>query len=539
LLIWLTEPSDAIIILSLLLVSLWFAVKVPLNMAWLILSNRKLFKIKNRSRTFRHFRIWIILTGLLMLITALGHLLPFSLLSRQIIDTVFMLFLSWTFFPLLRLRHLMLEFFSRNMTGYWFLVLRLISLLVPLLLLTVSLLGLTGYINLGWYMARNLGLLILILTSWLIVRGLVNDILRYLKNLALKHSDYGLLWTQDLIPLIGNLINLAILIAAIMLYFFLSGWANDYAIMEAFNQALNYQLIHLGENEITVLLLLQALILLWFVFWFASWTRRITYRWIYLGISDLGVRLSLAVFTQYSLVVIGLLITLNIIGINLTTLTVFLGALGVGIGFGLQTIANNFISGLILLVERPLKTGDFVNIGTTCEGEVTNIGIRSTIVRQWNRQEVIVPNSEVITNAFTNWTHSDHILRTTLYVRTRYDTEPETVLNTLLDIFKDLPNVLTDPVPFVTLWEFGESWILFRVDYYINLRFADMFATRTQVGVAMWQALKAAGVQIAYPKQDIHVQSMPPAAMHWVTPSTSAKIVPDDLLDRLSPSPSR
>jgi len=509
LLVWLAEPSEAIITLSGLLVALWFAIKLPLNLAWLILSNRKLFKVKRRSRTFRHFRIGIILTGFFLFITALGHVLPFSLMTRDVIDTIFMLFLSWAFFPLIHLRHLMLDFFSRVMTGYWFLVLRVVSLLIPLLLLAVSLFGLIGYINLGWYIERNLGLLILVLTGWLIVRGFINDALRYFKNVALKHRSLGLLWTQDIIPLIGNLINLAVLVGAVAIYFFLSGWAEDHAVMEAINSFLDYELMTLSDEVISILTLLQAFTLLWFVFWFAGWTRRITYRWIYLNISDLGVRLSLSVFTQYILVISGLLITLNLIGINLTTLTVFLGALGVGIGFGLQTIANNFISGLILLIERPLKTGDLVNIGSTCEGEVTSIGIRSTIVRQWNRQEVIVPNAEVISNAFTNWTHSDHILRTTLYVRISYETEPELVLSTLQGIFKQQSAVLNDPAPFVTLWEFAESWMLFRLDYYINLRQSDMFATRTRVGVAMWQALKAAGVKVAFPQQDVHVRSAP------------------------------
>lgn len=507
LLVWFAEPSEAIIILSGLLVALWFAIKVPLNLAWIILSNRKLFKIKYRSRTFRHFRIGIILTGLFLFITALGHVLPFSLMTRDVIDTIFMLFLSWAFFPLIRLRHLMLDFFSRGMKGYWFLVLRVVSLLIPLLLLAVSLLGLIGYINLGWYIERNLGLLILVLTGWLIVRGLINDILLYFKNIALKHSSFSLLWTQDLIPLIGNLINLAVLIGAVAVYFFLSGWGKDHAIMEAINSFLSYELITLEKEVISVLTLFKTLALLWFVFWFAGWMRQITYRWIYLNISDLGVRLSLSVFTQYILVISGLLITLNLIGIDLTTLTVFFGALGVGIGFGLQTIANNFISGLILLIERPLKTGDFVNIGSTCEGEVTSIGIRSTIVRQWNRQEVFVPNAEVISNAFTNWTHTDHILRTTLYVHISYDTEPEFVLSTLKDIFKQQSEVLIDPAPFITLWEFAESWMLFRLDYYINLRHSDMFAMRSRVGVAMWQALKAAGIKVAYPQQDVHLRS--------------------------------
>ncbi|OQW92695.1 MAG: hypothetical protein BWK78_00875 [Thiotrichaceae bacterium IS1] len=177
-----------------------------------------------------------------------------------------------------------------------------------------------------------------------------------------------------------------------------------------------------------------------------------------------------------------------------------------------QTIANNFISGIILLIERPLRKGDYVTIGTAYEGEVIDIGIRSLTIQAWNYQEIIVPNSEVISNAFTNWTYSDNIMRMTLYVRTGYEDDPARTLTILSTVLADIPEILADPEPNLLLWEFADSWMVFRVDYYLDIMQYSrvVLMTRSRIWLKIWQALKKAGINIAYPRQDTHLKTVPP-----------------------------
>jgi potassium efflux system protein len=132
---------------------------------------------------------------------------------------------------------------------------------------------------------------------------------------------------------------------------------------------------------------------------------------------------SLAIFSQYAIILLGVLIGLNLLNINLTSLTVFAGALGVGIGLGLQNIANNFVSGLILLMERPVRILDWVTISNH-EGKVSRIGMRFLTVTTWDNQDVIIPNADLISTPFTNWTLSDALVRTIFVVGSRIHIGP-------------------------------------------------------------------------------------------------------------------
>ncbi|ALG66645.1 mechanosensitive ion channel domain-containing protein [Beggiatoa leptomitoformis] len=509
LLLWLTQPTKNTILVSLSFVFLWLGIKFPINLLWLLFSSKILTKTPNRSRSYRQLRLFIILIAVFSMITGLGHILPIATVTRDLLDTCFMLFLSWTLIPIMHIRNLLLTTLEKVMKGYWLLVLRFVSLLVPLAVLAVSILGLLGYLNLGWYVAEHLTVSLLVLIGWLTIRGLLIDLTNILKNMALKHSEFGLLWTQDIIPLVQKITFILLFFIVLLVLFWANGWYNDFAVRNSLETFLTYPLFKIGETKITVSIITVSLITLWFVFWFGGWARRITYRWIYINVNDLGVRHSLSVFTQYMVILVGLLIVFQIIGIDLTTLTIFAGALGVGLGFGLQTIFNNFISGIILLVERPLKTGDLVNIGDKYEGEVANIGIRSLVVRKWDNQEVIVPNADIITNSFTNWTHSDDIVRFTLRLRISYDSDPYHVIKILTKVLQDSPDIVTaPPVSQVNLWEFGDSWMVFRVDYHINVRTNSVLQSRNRLTLHIWDALKAADIRMSYPQHELYVKNL-------------------------------
>jgi potassium efflux system protein len=244
------------------------------------------------------------------------------------------------------------------------------------------------------------------------------------------------------------------------------------------------------------------------VFWFGGWCRAVTYRWVFSRIVDLGVRNSLSVFTQYFVVLSGLFIVLRILGLDLTTLTIFAGAVGVGIGLGMQTIANNFVSGLLLLIERPLRSGDIVKIGAN-EGEISRIGIRSLTVRTFDNLEVIIPNSEVINNAFTNWTHNDKVVRTVLMIGASYDADPHQVKAILERILNKNKTVLREPTPLVLLWEFGHSSVDFRIQYFIDMGKDSLLKTRADILLAVWDAFKQEGVGIPYPQRDLYIKEIP------------------------------
>ncbi|MCV6638729.1 mechanosensitive ion channel domain-containing protein [Candidatus Albibeggiatoa sp. nov. NOAA] len=446
------------------------------------------------------------------LITTLAHRWQISPLALEIIDTGFMVLLSIAILPAMNMRYFLLYLLEQSaIQSYWLFAIRVITLLVPLLFLSVALLGIIGYINLGWIVAQQAYWLIFVLVFWLIVQGLLRDLMYILKNFMMQRSQYGLLWTQDIIPLGHNLLNIGLFVFSLMLLSWLNHWHDDLAFTGVRRFLFDDQFIQIGRTHTSLASVVFSILGLLGIFWLGSWTKRITYRWIYANIRDLGIRNSLSVFTQYFVVLVGLLVILQVLGIDLTTMTVFAGALGVGIGFGLQNIANNFISGILLLIERPLKTGDYVNIGGVHEGEVTRIGIRSLTVQAWNHQEVVVPNAEIISSAFTNWTLTNTIMRTTLHFRVGYDCDPHFVRNLLLEKVEQVPEILEDPEPMVNLWEFSEYAIIFRVDYYIDIKEHGTFKMRTKVNFLVWDELKKAGINMPYPQHDIRVkQSIDP-----------------------------
>jgi len=503
---WIAQPRHSSMLLTHTLVFLWLGVKLPLNLSHLVLSGRYLSDIRQRSKIYHQLRWSVIATGTFTAITSIVHLLPISLTLRDLFDSIFMLLLSITTLPVLFIRRITLAMLENNLKGYWLSVVGLSSLLLPLSILAVALLGLVGYINLGWTVAKLLSLFLCVFTLWLIVRGLLSDVMSLLKNFALNHSKYGLLWTQDIIPLLHKLLDTALILLGVACFFWINGWFSDIAVMENVKSFWHYPLLKMLRIQVTIGNLLLLGFSLWLIFWFGRWARQITYRWIYSNINDLGVRNSLSVFTQYIIILIGLLVTLRMLGVDLTTLTVFAGALGVGIGFGLQNIANNFISGILLLIERPLRTGDVVNI-SQFEGIVTHIGIRSLTLTTSENQEVIMPNSELLSRAFVNLTHSDSSVRTTVYITTSYDDDPHKVVQILRDILYENADILKEPPAQALLWDFGDFSVKYRIDFFVNLQKASRSQVRSHLFMTIWDRFKAAGITMPYPRREIYMKS--------------------------------
>ncbi|MGW8269417.1 MAG: mechanosensitive ion channel domain-containing protein [Burkholderiales bacterium] len=218
---------------------------------------------------------------------------------------------------------------------------------------------------------------------------------------------------------------------------------------------------------------------------------------------------TISTFSRYLIIGLGLLIAASMAGVDLTQITLILGALSVGIGFGLQNIVNNFISGIILLFERPIQVGDTVQVGDLL-GVVRGIGIRASNVRTYGGAEVIVPNSELVSGQVINWTLSDRYRRLELDVGVAYGNRPADVIRVLEDVIEKHEGALKTPAPFVRFRGFGDSSLDFRV--YVWVDYDEGLRETSAILSAIYDALAEAGIEIPFPQRDLHLRSVSEAA---------------------------
>ncbi len=221
---------------------------------------------------------------------------------------------------------------------------------------------------------------------------------------------------------------------------------------------------------------------------------------------DIGVKESLKRLTHYGLFTVGFLVAVSMAGLDLQKFTILAGALGVGIGFGLQNIVNNFVSGLILLFERPVKVGDVINIDQDW-GTIKRIGLRSTIFETFDRAEIIVPNADLVSQKVTNWTFSSKIVRVTLPVGVAYGSPLEKVIGVLSRAAREHPDVSSYPEPDTIFEEFGNSSINFKLRFWIHT-IDDRVKIRSEVAVIVDRLFHELGIEIPFPQRDLHVRSV-------------------------------
>ena len=218
-----------------------------------------------------------------------------------------------------------------------------------------------------------------------------------------------------------------------------------------------------------------------------------------------GERYAIATVTRYAILAIGISAAFASIGVGWSKLQWLIAAMGIGLGFGLQEIFANFISGLIILFERPVRVGDIVTVGTQ-EGRITQIRMRATTILDWDRKEIIIPNKEFITARVTNWTLTDQITRLTIPVGIAYGSDTEKARELLLRTAKENPDVLPDPEPHVVFRAFGESSLDFQLRVFLLYREAWIRAIDS-LHAEIDTAFREAGIEIAFPQRDIHVRS--------------------------------
>ena len=201
---------------------------------------------------------------------------------------------------------------------------------------------------------------------------------------------------------------------------------------------------------------------------------------------------------------VGLVLALGTLGVNSTSLTVVFGGLSIGIGFGMQTIFNNFISGLILLFERPIQVGDFVEINGLW-AEVKKINVRATVVQTFDNASVIIPNSELVSQQVTNWSFKDQRMRRNLEVGVAYGSDIEKVTSTLLEIARENSAVLKYPKLEVLFIDHADGVLIFRLRVWLHVD--NYWTAASQIRMEIDRRFHEEGIEIAFPQRDLHIRT--------------------------------
>lgn len=270
---------------------------------------------------------------------------------------------------------------------------------------------------------------------------------------------------------------------------------------------LEWPLFTMGNTPVTTLLLIKCTIFLIFLTILSRWSRHFLHKRILSHTSmDEGQQYAATRAFGYGVFLLGLVIGLETSGLNLRSLLVVGGALGVGIGFGLQNIVANFVAGLVILFERPVKVGDLIDVGKTY-GEVIRIGARGTWVRTFDNEVVIVPNSDLINTRVTNWTANDRTIRQSVLVGVSYDSDLGQVRKVLEDIARQHPEVLVTPEPMVLVTDFGDNAVN------LALRVSTSRAERASLVKSdlleeIYRVFREQKIEMPCPQRDLHIRSV-------------------------------
>ncbi|RLD21354.1 MAG: hypothetical protein DRI69_04275 [Bacteroidetes bacterium] len=220
-----------------------------------------------------------------------------------------------------------------------------------------------------------------------------------------------------------------------------------------------------------------------------------------------GVPSAISLVIRYFIIVFGLVLSMGALGIDLSGFSLMAGALGVGIGFGLQNIISNFVSGIILIFERPILPGDTVEVGSVM-GIVERIGVRSSVVRSFDGADVVVPNNTLLNNELINWTQSDVKKRIEIKIGVAYGTDPNKVLEILKDIALGYKYAQTEPAPMPLFDEFGDSALNFRLLFWVPVEF--VLSAKSDVSIEIYNRFEEAGIIIPFPQRDINIIKQAP-----------------------------
>jgi potassium efflux system protein len=219
-----------------------------------------------------------------------------------------------------------------------------------------------------------------------------------------------------------------------------------------------------------------------------------------------GERYAITTTARYLLIIVAFVLAAGAIGIGWSQVQWLVAAMTVGLGFGLQEIFANFVSGLIILFERPVRIGDIVTVGDVT-GTVSRIRIRATTITDWDRKELVIPNKEFVTGQVINWSLSDQVLRLVVKVGIAYGSDTRLARQTLLDVARNNARVLAEPKPKAFFMAFGDSSLEFQLRVWLK-DIDDWILACNELHLAIDDAFREAGIEIAFPQRDIHIRSI-------------------------------
>lgn len=282
---------------------------------------------------------------------------------------------------------------------------------------------------------------------------------------------------------------------------------NILGLFDAAIDLLDSLALTLGDLRISALTITQGILSLAVLLWLATFLSGIFERRIRAFPSlTPSVQVLFSKLLKIVLITIAIVAALRTVGIDLTAFAVFSGAVGVGIGFGLQKVVSNLISGVILLLDRSVKPGDVITLGDTY-GAINTLGARYASVRTRDGTEFLIPNEDLITQQVVNWTHSNNVVRLKIPVGISYNADPHEAIQLCLAAADDVPRVVKDPKPNCLLMGFGNSSVDLELRIWINDPENGVANVKSQTLLKVWDAFKEAGIEIPFPQRDLHIKT--------------------------------
>lgn len=370
--------------------------------------------------------------------------------------------------------------------------------------------SLVGYVNLGIFLSQRIVRSLLVVALAYIVRALVAAICN---QAASAESDIGKIlrtrldYTSEgatrLMFWVMLVVDIVLVFAAIVVLLLI--WGVHIGDIQSSLHKLLYG-VNIGNFTLSVVDIGAALILFIVLFFLVRLFQGfLSNRVLVQTVPDVGVRDALTTGVGYAGIIIAAIIAVSSLGLELSQLAIIFGALSVGIGFGLQHVVNNFVSGLILLMHRPIKAGDWIVVGQH-EGYVKKINVVATEIQTFDNAEVIVPNSQLVSSEVLNWTHKSTVARVIVAVDVARDSDPQQVRDVLIECAQARDDILNSPSPMVVFRNFAENSLKFELRFFIKQ--ADyMLLTASDLRFDITQAFREAGITIPFPQRDIHIKS--------------------------------
>jgi potassium-dependent mechanosensitive channel len=322
----------------------------------------------------------------------------------------------------------------------------------------------------------------------------------YLKTTILDSSEEADRTGQSIRWLILQLLWLVWFFSVVLSV--LLAWGGKQTVIVGFIHLLNYP-VTIGNIHFSIMNFIYAFLILVVTQSLTRFWKFILKKKILAGSGlETGLQDSITMITIYTFWVFGILLSLHAFGLGTTSMALAFGALGIGLGFGLQNIFNNFISGIILLFERPIQVGDDVEINGVW-ATVKKINVRATVVQTYDNASLIIPNSEFISSQVTNWSFKDKRIRRNIDVGVAYGSNIELVREILLEIADNTPRVFKSPKPDVVFRDFGDSALVFRLRVWTDID--NIFKVETAIRFAIDRRFNESGIVIAFPQRDVHV----------------------------------